>query len=153
MFKEIIRILYGSLIWNILRLKLRIHKKKVVIILTGENKKLDYYTIVHLEDFINRKYADKAIILLDDKKACKMIKAANLSVPVKMYWYSKDRIERLYNYYSFYKFSDRVVFTYTDKPRDNQLGRALRETDINEEDAVCLGLYHLRTIPEKKVKI
>ncbi|NBH20534.1 hypothetical protein D3Z55_24965 [Clostridiaceae bacterium] len=53
----------------------------------------------------------------------------------------------MYDYYSFHKFSDKVVFTYTDLPGDNQLGRALRETKVNEEDAVCLGLYHLRRVP------
>ena len=152
MFKEMIRILQGSFIWIFLRLRLRIHGKKVIIILTNENKKLDYYAMIHLEDFMKRKYADEAIILLNNKKAYKMIKMVNPAVSVKAYWYSKDKIEMLYNYYSFHKFSDRVVFTYTDNPRDNQLGRVLRETQVDEEEAVCLGLYHLRTIPSKKMR-
>ncbi|MCI9546459.1 MAG: hypothetical protein HFH60_07230 [Lachnospiraceae bacterium] len=120
--------------------------------MTNENKKLDYYAMIHLEDFMKRKYADEAIILLNNKKAYKMIKMVNPAVSVKAYWYSKDKIEMLYNYYSFHKFSDRVVFTYTDNPRDNQLGRVLRETQVDEEEAVCLGLYHLRSIPSKKMR-
>lgn len=147
MFKEIIRILCGSFIWNILRFRLRINSKKVVIILVGENRKLDYYAMHHLKDYMERKCVDHAIILLDDRKTYKMVKKVVPAVNLKIYRYSKDKMERLYNYYSFYKFSERVVFTYTDYPRDNQLGKALRETTINEEDAVCLGLYHLRTVP------
>lgn len=153
MFREMVHILHGSFIWNILRLRLRIHDKKVVVVLTGENRKLDHYAIVYLEDFMKRKYADEALIFIDDKKTCKMIKAVDPPVALKIYKYPREKMERLYSYYSFYKFSDRVVFTYTDKPKDNQLGKALRETDINEKDAVCLGLYHLRAVPEKEDKI
>lgn len=147
MFKETIRILYGSFIWNILRLRLRINSKKVVIILVGENRKLDYYAMLHLKDYMERKCVDHTIILLDDKKIYKMVKKVASAVDLKIYCYSKDKIKKLYNYYSFHKFSERVVFTYTDQPKDNQLGRVLRETTINEEEAVCLGLYHLRTVP------
>lgn len=149
MIKKIIYVLQGFFIWDVLRLRLRIQNKKVVIILVNENKKLDYYAIMHLEDFVKRKCADEALILVDERRSYKMVRAVNPPIPVKIYWYPKDKIERLYEYYSFYKFSDRVVFTYTDNPKDNQLGRVLRETEIDEEDAVCLGLYHLRTIPKK----
>ena len=142
----------GAFIWDVLRLRLQIHNGKVVIILTGENRKLDYYTIVYLEDFMNRKYANEAIILLNDKKSYEMVKIVAPSVRLKIYRYSKNKIKRLYRYYSFFKFSDRVVFTYTGFPEDNQLGKALRETEINEVDAVCLGLYRLREVPVKKGK-
>ena len=67
MFKEVIRILYGSFIWNILRLRLRINSKKVVIILVGENRKLDYYAMLHLKDYMKRKCVNQALILLDEK--------------------------------------------------------------------------------------
>ena len=48
------------------------------------------------------------------------------------------------------KMSTYIVFTYTTSPKDNQLGRVLKETQVNEEEAVCLGLYQLRKVPEIK---
>ena len=43
-------------------------------------------------------------------------------------------------------FFDNIVFTYAFRPQDNLLGKVLKETQVNEEDAVCLGLYHLRAV-------
>ncbi len=147
MFKETLCILHGAFQWEILKLRLGINHRKVVVILVNDNKRLDYYAMVHIGDYMRRKYAKKAVVLLDDKKTFKMAGSVNKIPNVKIYRYPKKSIELLYGYYSFYKFSDEIVFTYTDTPRDNRLGKVLEETGINEEDAICLGLYHLRRVP------
>ena len=59
-------------------------------------------------------------------------------------------LKALYDYYSFDKFFDNIVFTYKTFPKYNLLGKVLNETSINEQDAVCLALYHLREVPEIK---
>ena len=157
MFRAAARILGGAVRWGILRMRLGIHEKTVVLFLTNDNLRLDYYATVHLKDFMKRKYADRAVFFLDDV-FCKSLpggpcflrtldRMAKTSKQVTLCRYPASEIERVYGYYAFYKFSDRVVFTYTDRPKDNLLGRALRETKVNEEDAVCLGLYHLRQVP------
>lgn len=150
MVNELINVLYGAVIWQIWKLRFAINQKKVVLVLTGENQKVDESALNHLNDFMNRKYADGAIIIIDCKKMSQLIKKTALPSCVKVYQCSRNTIKFLYRYYSFYKCSDKLVFTYTDQPKDNQLGRVLRETLINEEEAVCLGLYRLRKIPEKK---
>ena len=63
---------------------------------------------------------------------------------------SKADMEKLYDYYSFMKFFDNIVFTYVDKPEDNLLGTYLEKTDVNEEDAACLALFHLRSVPKAR---
>lgn len=115
--------------------------------MTNENSKVDYYALLHLNDFMNRKYANEAIVIIDSKKAYQLVKKASLPSCVKLYQCSRKIIQLIYQYYSFYQCSDKLVFTYTNHPKDNQLGRVLRETSINEEEAVCLGLYRLRKIP------
>lgn len=147
MYKKIIRMLYGAFIWKMMCLRFQIDYKKVVVVLVNENEMLDYYAMMHLKNYMNRKYAEEALILFDDKKVYKMVKSMRLDVRVKLYRYPVKRIKRLYEYYSFYKFFDNIVFTYTTQPKDNQLGKALKETQVNEEDAVCLGLYRLRSVP------
>lgn len=147
MYKKILRMLHSALIWKMMCLRFRIDYKKVVVVLVNENKKLDYYAMAHLKDYMQRKYAEEALVLFNDKKVYKMVKGMGLDVRVKLYQYPAKRIERLFEYYSFYKFFDNIIFTYTTRPKDNQLERALKETPINEEDAVCLGLYRLRSVP------
>lgn len=152
MFKEIIDVLYGGLIWRIWKLRFRANEKMIILVLVNENIKIDSYALAHLEDFMNRKYANRAVVVFDCKKTKQQIKIIPLPSGVKVYHSSRKIIERVYQYYSFFKCSDKLVFTYTNHPKDNQLGKVLYKTHINEEEAVCLGLYRLRKIPALKNK-
>lgn len=152
MLREMLRILHGALIWKVFCTCFRISQQTVVLVLVHDQERLDDYALVYLGDYMDRKYAKQAVILFYDKKIYGQIKRMHLEMPVRMCRWPEERIEKLYAYYSFYKFSDRIVFTYTDRPEDNQLGKMLRETDIGEEEAVCLGLYRLRRVPARKEK-
>lgn len=148
MFKRSLIILRESFQWLRLCIIYKINYKKVVLVLTGENRILDYYAIAYLEYFVKRKYADEAVILFHDVETKKMIKDFHFPFEVKTVFYPLEKIEELYDYYSFEKFFDNIVFTYTTFPKYNLLGRVLNETAVNERDAVCLALYHLRTVIE-----
>ena len=131
-------------------MRYHVNEKKAVLVLVNDNRRLDAYALAHLEHFMNRKYVGEAVILFSGEDVCRLIQKARkryIMAPVRLCRWPRERIERLYRYYSFYKFSDKIVFTYTDRPKENRLGRVLRETQITEEEAVCLGLYRLRSIP------
>lgn len=149
MLREMIHIVHGAIIWNIFRLRFQVDEKKVVLVLVNDNEKLDYYALVHLKHYMERKYAKEAILLFDDRIVYKKAKKIKLEVPVRFCRWERKTIKWLYDYYSFYCFSDKIVFTYTDCPKDNGLGKLLRETQVQEEEAVCLGLYRLRTVPKE----
>lgn len=116
----------------------------------GDNQKLDEYALIHLKDFMDRKYAKGAVLFLKDKRDYGRFKRVKLPEGVKFCLYPVRKIQILYDYYSFHRFSDKILFTYTDSPKENELGRLLRETEIDEEEAVCLGLYRLRSVPGRK---
>lgn len=141
-------ILRESLQWIRFCILHRINYKKVVLVLTNENKRLDYYAIAYLEYFVKRKYAEEAIIIYHDIESEKMITDFKFSFKVKVVYCSLENIKELYDYYSFEKFFDNIVFTYTRSPQYNLLGRVLEETSVNEQEAVCLALYRLRTVLE-----
>ena len=135
------------LLWKRIKRKYRINYSKVVLVLSGENRKLDKVCIDYLDDFVRRKYAKEALIFYPENEYSKdefgLVKEYRVeAVPLP-----QKTIDRLYSFYCFMKFFDNIVFTYVDKPTDNQLGRYLRETEVNEVDAACLALYHLRHIP------
>lgn len=147
MLREIIMVFYGALIWKIFQMRFRVNEKKVVLVLVNNRKALDYYALVYLEDFMDRKYAKEAILLFSDKKVYSQFCKLKLNIPVRLCCWTENKIKKLYKYYSFYKFSDKIVFTYIDSPKENQLGKLLRETQVDEEEAACLGLYRLRAVP------
>lgn len=151
MESEIRQIIKGYILWRSIKLQYHINNQKIVLILAGENEKLDFFALAHLEDFVKWKWAKEAVILAENRETVQLIKKMNYAFPVKAEVMKKEARECLYRFYSFDKFFDQIVFTYTNRPKDNLLGRVLRETEINEEDAVCLALYHLRAVPKLKL--
>lgn len=150
MFRRALVILCENLQWHKLCMTYKINYKKVVLVLINENSRLDYYAVVYLERFVKRKYAEEAIIFFHDPESKKMIDGFRFPFEVKTIFYPLEKIEKLYDYYSFEKFFDNIVFTYTTSPKYNLLGRVLEETEVNEQDAVCLALYHLREVLNPK---
>lgn len=138
--------LKGWLYWWQLRIKLKITYHKVVIVLAGENRKLDKNVLAHLKDFMVRKYADRALIICKEEQKEDIAFLYKLEERISVYAIKTAKMDLLYSFYSFMKFFDNIVFTYTDRPGDNLLERFLNETDVDEEAAACLALYHLRCV-------
>ena len=148
MYKKIYHILCAKSYWDYLKIRYAITYKKVVLVLTGDNKKLDFYCLKHLDKFLNRKCAKSAIIFFNDLEILEKIRKKKFNYPIKMYQIDAKKMHFIYDFYSYMKFFDNIVFTYINTPKDNLLGKILLETDINEEEAACLALYHLRNIPK-----
>ena len=151
MFKETLHILHGVFLWRMLRLKYAIDYKKVVLVPVNEIRDLDYYALAHLEDYMERKYAKEAIVLYEGKDTYHLAEEVLAEYgsggnKVRLCPCDRKTIETIYDYYSFHKFFDNIVFTYAFRPEDNLLRKVLSETQVNEEDAVCLGLYRLRMV-------
>ena len=140
----------GWLFWQRVRIKYAINYSKALIVLSDENHELDKQVLLHLPDFTERKHVDCAIVLCDESCVSEWTLFLSGNNSVHIHTMSKTDMEKLYDYYSFVKFFDNIVFTYTDKPEDNLLGLYLKETDVNEEDAACLALYHLRSVPKAR---
>ena len=138
----------GWIYWQQLRLRLKINYQKVVIVLAGENCVLDKCALEHLEDFMDRKHAGQAVVLCINERKDELAALYKSRKHVKIHTIEAAQMELLYSFYSFMKFFDNIVFTYAERPKDNLLKRFLDETDVDEEDAVCLALYHLRCVPE-----
>lgn len=147
--RSVVRILYGWVYWHIFCLQNNITYKSVVLVLCGENHLLDKYSVKYLELFVKRKTADKALIIWSEQATEEWLKQFILQLErTKIKYMPEKYVKFLYDFYSFDKFFDNIVFTYTSKPKENLLGRILEETGVDEKDAVCLALYHLRYVPE-----
>lgn len=143
-------ILGGWLFWQRIRIKYAVNYSKALIVLSDENHELDRQVLLHLSDFTERKHVACAVVLCIEKCVSEWTRFMSGNNRVHIDSMSKVDMEKLYDYYSFMKFFDNIVFTYVDKPEDNLLGTYLRETDVSEEDAACLALYHLRSVPEAR---
>ena len=138
--------LSGWIYWKKLIVKYQISYHKIVIVLSGESGVLDQQVLIHLKEFMDRKRAKEALIIYSEAS-----NIGELQLPsncrYQLIEVLNGDIDKLYKYYCFTRFFENIVFTHIDTPKDNMLGKYLRETEINEEDAACLALYHLRYIP------
>ena len=142
-------ILNGWLFWQKLKAKYKINYNKVLIVLSDDNQELDKQVLLHLPEFVRRKHVESAVVLCHKECMEKWKAILNNYDSSELFVMDSDEMYKLYSYYCFIKFFDNIVFTYTDIPIDNYLGRYLRETEITPEDAACLALYHLRYVPSK----
>ena len=140
----------GWCCWKWIKLRYHINYDKVVLVLSDENFELDKQAIIHLPDYISRKSAGSAIVFCKENKKDNWEKMIRENSNTSVVALSNRTITYMYSFYCFVKFFDNIVFTYTDIPKDNLLGTYLRQTDVDEKDAVCLALYHLRTIPDNR---
>ena len=151
MFREIVDVIKGDLHWKKLKKSERIDYSKVVVVLTGENAEVDEYALIYLDELIRRKVAGEALILTHSEKIADKARQCNyITYPYKVKIVKEKIIYLIYKRYCIGKFFKNLFFTYTDKSKNNLLGRFIRETDINAEDVVCLAIYNLRMIPRKR---
>lgn len=147
MLKQVLQVLAGHMLWKKLKRKEHINDKKLVLVLTGENEKIDLYALKYLDQEIARKYADAALIISDQQKCIHMALQYSYQHEVKTKLLSQKEILLLFKWHCLDRFFKNLIFTYVRTPKDNLLERFLNETDVNEEEIVCLCLYNFRKLP------
>ena len=148
MKSQLVRLLQGYLLWKFLIVKHGIDYRKVVLVMSEENAEVDRQAIINLQIFMERKHAKSAIVFCRNQAKEEAEQMIGKSRPVSVEVLTDGEMAKLYSFYCFNKFFDNIVFTNTDTPKDNMLGKYLKETNVNEKEAVCLALYHLRCIPQ-----
>ena len=143
-------ILKGRAIWDGVKRQHAIDSKTVILVLSGENYCMDEKAIEMLPEFVKRKRAERAEILIAEPShhLKEDVGKQKFSFPVQVSIEMEEDLRCLYDYYCFAFNLDNIAFTFLSQCHYNLLGRILSETDITETEAVCLGVYWLREIPE-----
>lgn len=97
---------------------------------------------------MKRNMKENAHIFYFSEKSEELLNNMADDIKIAVHKIKEEDLKSLYELYSFYKFYNHIFFTYTNYPKDNLLGRVLRETDISEREAVCLALYKFRKVIE-----
>lgn len=123
---------------------------KIILFLTDENEKIDYYALIYLKKILLRKHFNGAYIIVNSKeKANRISKDVPEDVDAEVEIMDQRKINNIFQCYRVMNADKNLYFTYTDKSKDNLLGRFIRETEIDEIDAVCLAIYNLRSVPRE----
>ena len=149
MLRQSLMIIKGYIIWLQLRVKEHLDDKKFVLIVTEENEKVDQYALKYLDYVMERKYTKEALVIVSNQGTAKKVSKYHYKHQIKIKIMPFQKIKLLYKWYCMDGRRKNVVFTFVKTNKDNLLEHFINETDINEEDVVCLALYNLREIPKK----
>lgn len=150
MFRRLLRVLHGGIACLIFWLINGISYNKAVLVLADDNAELDRCAIRQLDKYIERKFATKVVIIWHSSRTLAMLEKEKLPAGTKVKHLPLKKINLLYDFYCYHRFFENIVFTFTSSPEVNLLSRVLTETDITENEAVCLALYHLRMVYDVK---
>lgn len=145
-----IKLVKGDLLWKYFRLRYAINDTTVVLFLTGENPKIDEYALKYLGLVMERKGCNRVVIFVENEELFSFAKGKlNLSINADVRKITTAQIMAVYNWYRVVRFNKNLFFTFTDRTKDNLLGKFIRETEINEKDAVCLAIFNFRKVVEE----
>ena len=144
------KLVKGDLLWKYLRLRYAINDTTVVLFLSGENSKIDEYALKYLGLVMERKGCNRAVIFVENEELlCFAKEQLNTTIKADVRKITAAQIMAIYNWYRVVRFNKNLFFTFTDRTKDNLLGKFMRETEINEKDAVCLAIFNFRKVVEE----
>lgn len=144
------KLVKGDLLWKYLRLRYAINDTTVVLFLTGENPKIDEYALKYLGLVMERKGCNRVVIFVENEELfCFAKEKLNATIKADVEMITVAQIMTIYNWYRVVRFNKNLFFTFTDRTKNNLLGKFIRETEINEKDAVCLAIFNFRKVVEK----
>lgn len=166
MVKELYHALRGRMIWKRLCGKYGIDSFCVTIVLAEDDALWNACALRYLPAFMKRKSANRALILAKsgihidtgegknevhtdtgEVKNGVCIKTGEAKNTLLKRIKEKEA-EYLLSYYTLFRFSDNLVFFYTNRPQDNRSEFALKHTEVTMDELICLGLYRLREVPQ-----
>lgn len=137
----------GKKIWKKIRKEYEIDRFTQIVIMPEGEKKLNKTAMEYMPYMLERRSARRAVIIKPKQDIADVFNGYE-TLKSQYCYLPPGEIENLLHYYEMYVFSPNVsIISYT-KPNGNTLYKFIGRKGINTTDAVCLGMYCLRHIPE-----
>jgi hypothetical protein len=140
--KKIDEAIRGRQFWQELLSKYQIKKHDYVILLPSDDKNYNYYTLLYLERFLNKKNAGRAVVLSVTKYWADLAKDFTplISDSILINSYEADC---LLSFYCLYEFSDHLIIGSLKEP-EGRLGEGiLGKHNLTVEDVIKVTLYDI----------
>lgn len=151
--RRLISIAKGILVWTILKIRYRLNYDKVLLILPEADYELNYYALAHLGDFLKRRHAKEALVLVTNPETLNLCMNIEMEMSFRCKEISIEKVDWLLSFYCYWRFFDNAVFVLLNKPQDNISDKIIGTNGITKEELVCLGHYCLRCVPELHIKL
>lgn len=133
--------------WIKISNKFDIKNKQIFVLLFPEkDSALNEKALIYLNEFIENRIAEGVVILSVDERVAKVARNYSDKI-IDIIKYPEKRAKYLMKYYTFYKFSEKLIIVSLTQPEGNIAYKAAGTNGVTIEDIVCLGIYTLRRVP------
>lgn len=141
---DIIKILFMKMEWDVFRILNHISDEEGILVLSGENAKIDEISVARFGEYLKKKYLSKGVILVNrfERNMINHIKK-NTALHIRIISLSPIRLKHFYKLHCVKPFVGNIAFTYINTPKDNKLGKYLEKSELDENELVCLALFRL----------
>ncbi|GAA4719272.1 hypothetical protein [Brevibacillus fulvus] len=130
----------GRRLWIALTEKLKFGNRDYVIVMPSLDAKLNYVSLLYLDQFAANKKAEKIYLVTLDEKVKKAypLFTNRLEGCIDL---SEDELNSLIKFYSLYMFTDKLVIMSFARPQGRTGENLIGKKGITLEELVSLGLY------------
>ncbi|NRT73710.1 hypothetical protein [Clostridium beijerinckii] len=133
----------GRQIWIKILEKYGIGDGDYIILMPSLNNEYNYYTLLHLNEFINKVNAKRIILLTHDSVVKKVAKLFSNKIYDILY-FSREDAECVMKFYCLYKFTDSLIIASLDEPEGRNGKSLIGKNGITLEEVIAIGVYGLK---------
>ena len=131
----------GLLLWKKLEKKFNADK---YILMPKEKEEYNFFTLLYMDEFIEKNGDIKKIILLTfDKGVKKSLKIFANTNKVEIYPITRKKAEYIIQYYALYEFSTKLKIISLTEPYDTCGENLIGVKGVTKEDLVCFDILRL----------
>jgi len=141
-FRQIKTAYQGRKQWLKLVKKYNIAENDCIILMPSDNSEWNRLALKHLDEYLDRKYSSRAIVLSYDQWVLQSLNSYSKSNNMAIN-FTRNQAELLMQYYLLYVFFKNFVIISLTEPLGNMDEILIGKNGINAEDLICLGIYRL----------
>jgi len=112
----------------------------------------NYYALLHMEQYLGAKGANKVVLLFSEEVIAKAVPLFCQREILTDRLSSAD-IDALLKYYALFEFTSRLTIVSLTRPYDTCAENLLGVDGVSKEDLLCYDIYHFTETPQKSAPV
>ncbi|WP_019153829.1 hypothetical protein [Robertmurraya massiliosenegalensis] len=133
----------GRNLWIELMKNVNFGVNDYVILMPSDDKEVNYYTLLYLNQFAEVKNVEKIYLVTFDKNIMKSY-SLFINKPTQCINLSRENIEKLMNFYNLYMFTDKLIIASLDELKGRTAKNLVDKKGITLEEIISIGILQNR---------
>lgn len=151
LYRNLLRAYYGWWCWFWV-CRTKGFGNTAVVLIPGEDKEISYLSLLYLDQMLNARKHDNAIILTRDSLIMKTASMFSGRI-LKTQFFNRKKAEALMQFYCLYEFNKKFICASIDEPYGRNGSTLIGKRGTTKEEIFVIGIYRIYpfTRPEKPI--